>query len=284
MTESMPLHELHAAITGGGRGIGAATGERLRRAGVRVTLGDVDVAAVEATAARLGARGLALDVTRRESFAAFLDAAEAAHGPLDVLINNAGIMPIGPFLEEPDDVARRLFDINVHGVILGMKLALPGMVARGSGQVVNVASAAGRFASLPGEASYVATKHAVVGLSEAVRCELEGTGVNVTTVLPNLANTRLGSGMHAARGMKKLEPEDIADAIVDAVRRRRAEVYVPASLRPLSVLDLALPRRAKRVVHRAFRSDRVAQEFDHANRAAYQEATGRPLRQPASRD
>ena len=211
-----------------------------------------------------------LDVTRRESFTAFIDAAEAAHGPLDVLINNAGIMPIGPFLQEPDDVARRLFDINVHGVILGMKIALPRMLARGSGQVVNLASAAGRIASLPGEATYVATKHAVVGLSEAVRCELEGTGVSVTTVLPNLANTRLGSGMHAARGMKKLEPEDIADAIVDAIGRRRAEVYVPASLRPLSVLDLALPRRARRAVHRAFRSDRVAQEFDHAKRAAYQ--------------
>ena len=74
-------------------------------------------------------------------------------------------------------------------------------------------SAAGRLASLPGEATYVGTKHAVVGLSEAVRCELEGTGVTVTTVLPNLANTRLGSGMHAARGMKKLDPAEIADAV-----------------------------------------------------------------------
>ena len=162
------------AITGGARGIGAATGERLRRDGARVTLGDLDATAAEATAARLGAVGLGLDVTRRESFTAFLDAAEAAQGPLDVLINNAGIMPIGPFLEEPDEVAKRLFEINVHGVILGMKIALPRMLSRGNGQIVNLASAAGRLASLPGEATYVATKHAVVGLSEAVRCELEG--------------------------------------------------------------------------------------------------------------
>jgi short-subunit dehydrogenase len=186
-------------------------------------------------------------------------------------------MPIGPFLEEPDDVARRLFEINVHGVILGMKIALPRMVARGTGHVVNLASAAGRLGSLPGEATYVATKHAVVGLSEAVRCELEGTGVGVTTVLPNIADTRLGSGMHAARGMKKLAPSDIADAIVDGLRGRRAEVYVPSSLRPLSVLDLAMPRRLRRLVHRAFGSDAIAQDFDHARRAAYQEATGRPL-------
>ena len=283
MTDPIRFQGLHVAITGGARGIGAATAERLHREGARVTLGDVDVAAIEATAARLGAIGLGLDVTDRASFTAFVDAAEAAHGPLDILINNAGIMPIGPFLEEPDEVARRQFDINVHGVILGMKIALPRMVARGSGHVVNLASAAGRLGSLPGEATYVATKHAVVGLSEAVRCELEGTGVGVTTVLPNLANTRLGSGMHAARGMKKLEPADIADAIVDGLRRRRAEVYVPASLRPLSVLDLALPHRLKRAVHHAFGSDQIAQQFDHAERAAYQDTAGRPLHQPALR-
>jgi NAD(P)-dependent dehydrogenase (short-subunit alcohol dehydrogenase family) len=278
MTDAIRVSDLHVAITGGARGIGAATGERLRRDGARVTLGDLDVTAAEVTAARLGGVGLGLDVRRRESFTAFLDAAEAAQGPLDVLINNAGIMPIGPFLEESDEVAQRQFEINVHGVILGMKIALPRMLSRGNGQVVNLASAAGRLASLPGEATYVATKHAVVGLSEAVRCELEGTGVTVTTVLPNLANTRLGSGMHAARGMKKLEPAEIADAIADGLRRRRAEVYVPATLRPLSVLDLALPRRARRLVHRAFGTDQVAQDFDHARRAAYQEAAGRPLR------
>jgi NAD(P)-dependent dehydrogenase (short-subunit alcohol dehydrogenase family) len=277
MTDAIRLHELHVVITGGARGIGAATGERLRRDGARVTLGDLDVTAAEATAARLGAVGLGLDVTRRESFTAFLDAAEVAQGPLDVLINNAGIMPIGPFLDEPDEVAQRLFEINVHGVILGMKIVLPRMLSRGNGQVVNLASAAGRLASLPGEATYVATKHAVVGLSEAVRCELEGTGVTVTTVLPNLANTRLGSGMHAARGMKKLDPAEIADAISDGLRRRRAEVYVPATLRPLTVLDLAMPRRVRRLVHRAFGTDQVAQDFDHARRAAYQETAGRPL-------
>ena len=283
MTDLVNLQGSHVAITGGARGIGAAIAERLRRDGARVTLGDVDLSAVEGTAARLGAVGLGVDVTERESFTAFLDAAEAAQGPLEVLINNAGIMPIGPFLEEPDDVARRLFEINVHGVILGMKIALPRMLARGRGQVVNLASAAGRMASLPGEATYVATKHAVVGLSEAVRCELEGTGVGVMTVLPNLANTRLGSGMHAARGMKKLDPADIADAIVDGLRRRRSEVYVPRSLRPLSVLDIALPHRVKRVVHRAFGSDKIAQDFDDAERAAYQEVAGRPLHEEISR-
>ena len=83
--------------------------------------------------------------------------------------------------------------------------------------------------------------------------------------------------------MKKLRAADSADAIVDGLRRRRAEVYVPSSLRPLSVLDLALPRRIKRIVQRTFRSDQIAQEFDPAARADYQEATRRPLTEPVGR-
>ncbi len=83
--------------------------------------------------------------------------------------------------------------------------------------------------------------------------------------------------------MEKLDAAMVADAIVDGLRRRRAEMYVPPSLRPLSVLDIALPRRLRRVVHRAFRSDQIAQDFDHARRAAYQEAAGRPLHEPVSR-
>ena len=118
-------------------------------------------------------------------------------------------------------------------------------------------------------------RHAGLQGQAALRV-LEGTGVGVTTVLPNLANTRLGSGLHAARGRNKLDAAEIADAIVDGLRRRRAEVYVPASLRPLNVLDRAM-RAVLRVVHHAFGSDAIAQDFDCAGRAAYQEAAGRPL-------
>ncbi|HSD79702.1 MAG TPA: SDR family oxidoreductase [Solirubrobacteraceae bacterium] len=275
MAEPMNLQGLHVAITGGARGIGAATAERLRGEGARVTLGDVDADAVQATAARLGAVGLELDVTDRASFAAFVEAAEEAQGPLDVLVNNAGIMPIGPFLDEPDETVRRQFDINVHGVIHGMKAVLPAMIGRGRGQIVNISSAAGVI-PLANEATYCATKHAVVGLSESVRDELEGSGVNVMTVLPNLADTRLGSGMKAARGMRKLSAEEIADAIADGLRRRRADVYVPRSLRPLSALNAALPRRVRRAVQKGFGTHRIATEYDHAARAEYHEKVGRP--------
>src|SRR5579872_1004178 len=111
-----------AAITGGARGIGRATAKALIAQGMRVAIGDVDLDAAQRTASELGpsAVALALDVTSRESFAAFLDGAEAQLAPLDVLVNNAGIMQIGRFIDEDDLTARRMIDINLHGVILGM--------------------------------------------------------------------------------------------------------------------------------------------------------------------
>ncbi len=122
------------AITGGARGIGKATAQALAREGAKVAIGDLDKPLAEETAAGLGteAIGLELDVTRRDSFANFLDQVSERLGPLDVLINNAGIMPIGPFTEETDATAQRMIDINLHGVIYGMKLAIPGMRQRGS--------------------------------------------------------------------------------------------------------------------------------------------------------
>src|SRR5690348_2261725 len=120
------------AITGGARGIGRATAAALIAQGARVAIGDVDAALATTTANELGAGtlGLPLDVTDRASFAAFLDEVEARLGPLDVLINNAGIMPIGPFVEETDACAQRLVDINIHGVIYGSKLAIERFLPR----------------------------------------------------------------------------------------------------------------------------------------------------------
>ena len=165
-------------------------------------------------------------MTKRESFADFLAQVEERLGPLDVIINNAGIMPLGPFVDEDDATARRMIDINLHGVIFGMKLAIPGMVRRNTGHIVNIASQAGK-GGFPGGATYCATKHAVVGLSEAVRAELRDTGVEVSFVMPAVVNTELGSGLVEARGVKVSEPEDVADAIVDALEYPKFDVYVP---------------------------------------------------------
>ena len=174
---------------------------------MRVAIGDVDLEAARATAEELGptAVALSLDVTERESFARFLDEAEAQLGPVDVLINNAGIMQIGRFIDEDDLTAQRMLDINVHGVILGMKLGLERMVPRGRGHIVNISSQAGKFGA-PGGATYSATKHAVVGLTEAVRGELRlmgATDVQLSYVMPFVVNTELGGGLGQARGTEE---------------------------------------------------------------------------------
>lgn len=123
------------AVTGAGRGIGAAIAELLAARGCRVTVGDIDEVAAAEAASRLGAghHGMALDVTDGRSFAEFLDRAEDALGPLDVLVNNAGVMWVGPFDDEPEEAARRQFDVNFHGAARGMRLALARMRERGRG-------------------------------------------------------------------------------------------------------------------------------------------------------
>ncbi len=163
-----------------------------------------------------------LDVTERASFTAFLDDVEQQLGPLDVLINNAGIMQVGSFMDEDDPTARRMIDINLGGVILGTKLALERMVPRNRGHIVNISSQAGKYGA-PGGATYSATKHAVIGLTEAVRGELRlmKADIDVSYVMPFVVNTELGSGLGQARGMRSLQPSDVAEAILDALGRAR---------------------------------------------------------------
>jgi NADP-dependent 3-hydroxy acid dehydrogenase YdfG len=249
-----------AAITGAARGIGRATAEAFLRQGMKVAIGDVDVDAARATATELGASTVALplDVTDRASFAAFLDAAEEQLGPLDVLVNNAGIMQIGRFIDEDDLTARRMVDINIHGVILGTKLGLERMIPRDRGHIVNISSQAGKFGA-PGGATYSATKHAVVGLTEAVRGELRlmGAHIDVSYVMPFVVNTELGSGLGEARGMHNLEPTEVADAIVDALQHGIVDVWVPKSSKRTNRLAAVLPRSLSEGMARAMKADRV---------------------------
>jgi NADP-dependent 3-hydroxy acid dehydrogenase YdfG len=262
-----------AAITGAARGIGKATAQAFAREGMKVAIGDLDAALAEQAAGEIGpdAEGFALDVTRRDSFEAFVAAAEERFGPLDVLVNNAGIMPLGRFIDEEDDTAVRMVNINLHGVINGMKIALPRMMARNTGHVVNISSQAGKYGA-PGGATYSATKHAVIGLTEAVRGELriEGSAVELSYVMPFVVNTELGAGTGHARGLKHLEPGDVADAIVDALRHRVIDVWLPRSSRHTQRLNQILPRRISERLARALQADRVLMGADKQARAAYE--------------
>jgi NADP-dependent 3-hydroxy acid dehydrogenase YdfG len=260
------------AITGGARGIGKCTAQSLIRRGARVAIGDLHAELAEETAAELGGNCVAfeLDVTDRESFSRFLDSAESELGPIDVVINNAGIMPIGPFIEETDETAKTMIDINLHGVIYGTKLALERMLPRGSGHIVNIASQAGK-AGLPGGATYCATKHAVVGLSEAVRLENIDKGIEVSCVTPAVVNTELGSGLVDTRGVKKLEPEEVAEAIVEAIETNRFDVWVPRSSAGIAAILSLVPRSGREAIARILKADKVLAEADEQERADYED-------------
>ena len=270
--QQRPIAGQVVAITGGARGIGKATAQAFLARGCKVAIGDLDIAAAEQTAAELGehCRAYPLNVCDRASVKAFIDGAEADLGPIGIFVNNAGIMQVGWRLWEEDDATtQRMIDININGVSYGVKEAVPRMLARRSGHIVNVASSAGK-AGFPGGATYCGTKHYVVGMSEALRAELRGSGVEVSCVMPVLVNTELTDGCTDSRGVRKVEPQEVADEIVAAVRERRFDVFVPRSVAAITWTLNMLPRGGREFVARALKADKVLAEVDMGKRAGYQ--------------
>jgi NAD(P)-dependent dehydrogenase (short-subunit alcohol dehydrogenase family) len=264
-----PIAGRVVAITGAARGIGRATAAALVRAGARVAIGDLDAELAERTAAELGCAAHAVDVTDPASFERFLDWVEAEVGPLDVLVNNAGILHLGPFLEEDEAATRRQVDVNLLGVIHGTRLGVRRLRERGAGHLVNVASSAGKVTP-PGIATYTATKHAVVGLTEAVRLEQRGSGIDFSIVMPGVVRTEMIAGYARSPVVSEIEPEDVAEAIVGALRRPRVDVFVPRSLGGVNRLMQLLPRRAREWVGRAVGVDRITWDADRSVRDAYE--------------
>jgi short-subunit dehydrogenase len=260
------------AITGAARGIGYATAQALLARGARVVIGDRDVAALESAVASLGGRvsGHPLDVTDRASFSGFLAHVRAdGGGAVDVLINNAGVMPIGGFLEQGQRALRSAIEVNLYGVVTGCQLVLPEMIERRRGHIVNVASLAGLM-PVPGQTVYAATKSAVISLSSAMSDEFAARGVQVSVVMPPFTRTELISGTAQTRTNRPVEPEAIAAAIVKTLDRPRTHVTVPGGIRfVLGPLGLLGPR-GRRWVGRRFGTDTVFLEFDAAARRDYE--------------
>ena len=269
-------------ITGAARGIGQATAKALLARGARVVIGDRDFDVLEKAVtgmSHLGSvSGHPLDVTDRESFAAFLDKARAdGGGHIDVLINNAGVMPVGPFLEQSQQAIRSAIEVNFYGVLNGCQLVLPEMVKRRSGHVVNIASLAGMVA-VPGQVVYAGTKFAVVGLSSALADEFAPQGIIVTAVLPTFTNTELISGTTPSAAQKPVQPEDVAAAVVKVLDNPKTQVAVPAWGRPFSIMAMLLPARGRRWLNKKMGNDTVFLNLDTKSRQAYedraQHATG----------
>jgi short-subunit dehydrogenase len=176
-------------------------------------------------------------------------------------------MWVGPYEDEPEAAALKQMDVNFHGVARGMRLALPPMVARGRGHVVNVASAASRLVPA-GEATYGATKHAVLGYCTAVRAELRGTGVELSVVMPVVVETELAAGTSHGRG-PRLSVQDVADAVARTIDRPRFEVPVPGSVGLLMRLVAVLPQRARDLLWARAMPDQV-RDADRAARRDYE--------------
>ncbi len=257
-----------AVVTGAARGIGRAIAARLLEAGAKVAVADLDAEAAAATAAELGARGYAVDVRHVEQVDELARAVEADLGPIDVWVNNAGVMVLGAFLDVDPSSDRLQLEVNVLGTVHGMRVALPSMIRRGTGHIVNIASTAGRV-GVPHAALYCASKHAVVGLTESVRAEHHGSGVAFTMVLPGLVDTDLLDGVPGLPWPPTASPDDVAVAVLRAIRRGQVEVYVPRGAKLAKVLPAVLPRGFNEAVGRMVGADQVFTSTDHAARAKY---------------
>jgi NAD(P)-dependent dehydrogenase (short-subunit alcohol dehydrogenase family) len=244
MSRRSPIEGKVIAITGAARGIGLATAQALDAAGAVVTVGDIDAHALASLEGSSGLSALALDVTDEVSFSSFIDEVERLHGPVDVLINNAGIMPVGPFLGYSEALTQRTIDIDLLGVIRGCRVMAERMVRRGGGHIINVASIAGRMPA-PGLTIYNAAKFGIIGFSEALDAELAQQNVRVSTILPSFTSTQLISGLEDKLSRAPATPEDVAVAIVKAVGTQRLHTFVPRSGVLVSLFAI-LPGRLKR--------------------------------------
>jgi NAD(P)-dependent dehydrogenase (short-subunit alcohol dehydrogenase family) len=275
---SKRLTDRVVAITGAGRGIGAATAQALVAEGARVAIGDIDLDIATATAERIGGDTLALplDVTSAESVTSFLDTVESSLGPIDVYINNAGVMPLSALLDEDDATIDRIFAINTRAMIHGTREAARRMLPRGRGHIVNVASTAGK-AGIAGSATYSASKAAVIQYTEGAYAELHPRGLDFSVVMPGITRTELTAGVEDMPAFRAITPESVADAIVATVVKPRFEVYVPSSARPLLNVTRLLPFSVGQWIGKKMGADHVFMDaLDRPERSSYEaRATGK---------
>jgi NAD(P)-dependent dehydrogenase (short-subunit alcohol dehydrogenase family) len=218
----------HAFITGGASGIGLGIAEALAARGLAVTIADADGEALEAVAPPRGFDAQLLDTRDREGWARVKALAEAAHGPVDVLINNAGIAPNGMEFADMDPVSfDRIIAINLTGIFNGISAFAADMRARGAGHIVNTSSMAGLQASVPGVGAYAAAKFGVTGMSEALRKEMSPHGVGVSVLCPGYVHTNIAAstakmggelrGGGGAMPPSGLSPADVGEMVAAGI-------------------------------------------------------------------
>lgn len=253
MADIRPLRGRNAIVTGASRGLGAHIARALAGAGVNVALVARSRDAVEQLARELGQTGvktaaIAADLSALEHLGDVAREAETALGPIDILINNAGADGIRVYTDESDQQTQALLCLNLTAPMLLTRKLLPAMIARGTGHVVNISSLGGKTAT-PFSVTYGTTKAGLVSFSLSLRAELRGTGVSVSVICPGFVR---GEGMwakqeaaHAVKVAALLgtsRPEDVAQAVLSALRDDRAEIAVnPGPIRAIAAMQQIAP-------------------------------------------
>lgn len=248
------------AITGASAGIGAACAEALARERAAVALSARRTDRLGEIAARVAAAGgraeiVPGDVTRRADMDALVTRAMSAFGRLDAIVCNAGIGFHGAIDDTPEDVMRRLMDVNFMGTFNAIEAALPVFRRQGSGHILIVSSIVGKR-GIGFTSAYSATKAAQVGLAEGLRAELHGTGIHVSVIIPVSTRTEFHDAMkrdfgHAVSGLgPKQDAADVARSVAACLQRPRAEVYPHAMSRGLVILNAIAPGLTDRLVQK----------------------------------
>ena len=270
---SIQLKNSVVCVTGGGRGIGAATARALAKRGAIVMIGDIDFDCASKVAESIGnqAEAFHLDVADVSSFKGFIEAAKK-HGLIQLLVNNAGIQRTGAFVDQDLDIQLREISINLGGVVTGVRLVLPDMLAQNKGHIVNVSSMAGKM-TIPGAAVYTASKFGVASLSRAIRSEISKSNVTLTTIFPSAVTTELTAGLDV-RGVPKAKPEDVAAEIIASCQHGEPEVTIPKWLFPVGAIEQAIPEKVGSYVKRLVGAqDRIS--ASNTETEAYQNRTAK---------
>lgn len=262
-----------AIVTGGASGLGVALAkELLARGAARVILADIRADAAKAAAAEMGplAAAAGLDVRDLEAFRALVDATVKGEGRIDYLFNNAGTGILGTADQHLPEDWKRILDVNLFGVVNGVQAAYPRMIGQRFGHIVNTASIVGLFPS-PLVIAYATSKHAIVGLSRALRLEAAHHGVRVSALCPGVVRTPMftDGAVRAFRPIPAetlstwraritpMEPADFAKAALKGVAKNRELVVVPRGLGVMAWLFRALPFLERSVLAKEMASARV---------------------------